>query len=235
MNIDQTKLDQACPEEQRALAPSIAPADNEITPVTQIEVERVVDLLIDRRSRLRRGALYWIWMLLSPLCGLILLAGLANREPITVGLCLMALTAIYTMHRQADQLQEARTALKHAYLGPEWVGVLCEALEWPDRRVQNEAALLLTLMLPRFAANGCAPLSPEEATCLYRRLRRRAVAANPALAVVILEALPTLGTAEALPFVRRLTVMPAFGGAQRRVRAAARAALLALEQRIAHG
>src|SRR5579871_540117 len=81
------------------------------TPEATIAVEMVADLFTDRRSRLRRGPVYWGWMVSSPVCGLILLAGLTNREPITVGLSVLALSAIYIMHRQADMLQQARTAL----------------------------------------------------------------------------------------------------------------------------
>ena len=226
-NINQAQREQMPPA--AIMADASGPATS---PEPQVDVEMVADLFAQSGLSLRRGPVYWAWMVASPLFGLILIAGAVNREPVTICLSVLALTAISTMHRQAEQLRQTRAALKNADLGPEWLGAVIEALDWPDRQVQGAAALLLPLMLRRSAPGTPEMFSPGQHTCLYHRLTRRAVFANPTLALAILETLPEIGVGRALPSLKRLAVLPCLSSDLRRVREAARTAQAAIERRI---
>jgi hypothetical protein len=198
----------------------------------QINVEAVVDLLTDRRSRSGLGLVFWCWMIAAPFCVLALLGSLFTNL-VWVPIWLFGLATIRTLSRQAGLLQQERIALQNSNLDNRWLGALCEALEWPNRRVQNIAGRLLTQFLPRVKEEDAHLFTDEQRTCLYRRLTPRAARTNPELALTILRALPIMGSEPGLPYVERLASRPTFFTLGGRVRAAARATLALLERRIA--
>jgi hypothetical protein len=199
----------------------------------RIDVEAVADLLTDRKAYVRRGLVYWIWTLCSPVFGIALLASLVFMEPAVTYLSTVALMTVRILTRQTNALQQTRAALQNSHLDSRWLGALCEALEWPDRRVRGSAALLLIQFLPRLAEGDGELFNEVQLNCLYRRLTIRAALSDPELALVILRALPYIGTAEALPYVERLATRPALSPNMRRVRNAARASFALLERRAA--
>jgi hypothetical protein len=206
-------------------------------PAERVDVEAVADRLLDRRSRVRKGGTYWLWMLASPVVGLLGVLSLLGTNGWGVSSFIWVLfygfllLTVRLLHGLVDRLQQARSAVQNSHLGREWLGPLAEALAWPDRRVQGSAALLLTQALPRLAADDGNLLTEVQLNCLYQRLMPRAASADPELALAILTALPTLGTEEALPSVKRLAALQRFTRGRRRVRQAACATLALLERR----
>ena len=218
--------------------PSVARADM-LEPATvagssaQIGVETVADLLADRRSRVPRGPLYWMWMASTPIFAFTLVVCLLNGEAKWVPICILALITIRLLSSQTELHRQERAALQNSHLDNRYLGALAEALEWPDRRVQNTAGLLLTQFLPRMRDGDADLFSEEQRTCLYRRLGTLPALSDPELALAILRVLPFIGTEAALPYVERLAFRPAFTGNGRKMRNAARATLALLERRVA--
>jgi hypothetical protein len=205
----------------------------------RIDVEALADRLLDSRSRIRLGGAYWLWMLSSPMFGLFCVISLLGafgwgfgQFGYAIGYGLLLMT-VRTLHGLADRLRQARAAVENAYLGPEWLGPLAEALAWPDRRVQGSAALLLTQLLPRLNAERGDPFTDVQRNCLYQRLTPRTAQSDPDLVLAILTALPRIGTESALPHVNRLANMRGVTRNRRRVRRATRACLALLERRAA--
>lgn len=195
------------------------------------EVETLVEKLTDRRTRSHIGSR--IWIAGAPIAALGIGASLLYSEYLWTPICLLAFVMALVLSRQAAKMGQESAALHNAHLDDRWIGPLCEALEWPDRNVQETAALLLIESLPRIRADDSDLFTDEQRTCLYRRLLPKAARSNPALAHVVLRALPYLGTEPALPYVERLAARPAITRAGRRIRDAARATLALLERRIA--
>ena len=134
---------------------------------------------------------------------------------------------------QSARLEQAKTAMENMHLGPKYLGAMCEALEWPDRRIRSIAGLLLTQMLPRLSERDCEALTKEQRNCLYRSLAPKAARRNPGLTIAILRSLRVLGAEGALPNVAHLAQAFAFTGSGHRIQDQARATLPGLEQRVA--
>ena len=199
------------------------------------DVEAVVEKLRDRRSRVRNGLTYWMWRILTLVLGV---CSLYLFCCIPVGTLPIALTTLYfwatirVIGKSSETLRMERAALRNSQLGKEWIGSLCEALEWPDQQAQGSAALLLAQLLPRLGAADAGLLSQEQLVCLYGRLSPLKAWAHPELAHAILRLLPIFGTEDALPFVERLASLPAITRKGRGLRSGAREIHALLEKRI---
>ena len=196
-------------------------------------VEYVVTLLTGNGRPVNRGILFS----LASFCTIIftvlpLILAIAGE----LGWALLSLVAALSMGGvmwQADQLDQVGTALEHAYPARNHFGALCEALEWPDRRVRSIAALILTRALPTLTAAEGDQLTRERRNFLYRCLSPRTARLNPALTIAILRALPVFGAEGALPYVVRLAKSRAFTRSGLQIRREAQCALPALEERVA--
>src|SRR5579872_2629629 len=199
--------------------------------------EASVDALVDRitagRSRPRRGPLYWLLMASSPVVGFMLVASLNAADLRMVVICAAGLVYVRAFAKLSAQMELDRAALANSDLDARWLGPLCEALEWPDKRVRGVAARLLARLLPRVREADVPGIEDVHRTCLYRRLRFREIYARPELALAILRALPKIGNEAGLSYVERLADGYAFTRDARAVRDAAKAALPALERRVA--
>lgn len=203
--------------------------------LNQADVDTVVEKLKDRRSRVQNGFTYWAWRVSTPILALSFLYCLPfiqnGSTPWALSF-LFALSTIRAMGRLSESFRMERAALQNSHLGKEWIGALCEALEWPEKQVQGSAALLLTEFLPRLTEEDAKLLNEEQLTCLYRRLSPLKAAENPELASVILRVLPFVGTEDALSYVERLASLPSITQKGRRLRSGARAVHALLERRV---
>lgn len=199
----------------------------------QIDVEALVDRLTNKQARSGRGPVFWLWLAAAPLFGVWLTVSLLNGDLRWAPLCLFALATARAFAVQSGRQQVDRAALLNSDLDNRWLGPLCEALEWPDRRVRGVAARLLTQFLPRLREGDTSLFRDEHRTCLYRRLAPREALSDPELALSILHALPIIGTDAGLPCVERLSTFSPLTRSMRRVRSVARTVLAGLERRIA--
>ncbi len=201
----------------------------------EADVDAVVEKLKDRRSRVRNGFTYWAWRVSTPILALFCFYCLFFIQNGSLPLALsflFALSTIRAMGRLSESVRMERAALQNAHLGKEWIGALCEALEWPNKQVQGSAALLLTEFLPRLTEEDSKLLNEEQLSCLYRRLSPLKATGNPELASVILRLLPFVGTEDALSYVERLASLSSITQKGRRLRSGARAVHALLERRV---
>ncbi len=98
-----------------------------------------------------------------------------------------------TMMRKQAQLRDIRG-----------VGLLAEALTWPEQDLQYEAASALTVLLPLLKANHASLLSAEQRNCLHRELTLQNARSQSDLIVAILQAFQQVGDSAAIPYVERL-------------------------------
>ena len=201
----------------------------------EADVDAIAGKLKDRRSRVRNGLTYWAWRVSTPILALCFVYTLffipSGSLPWALSF-LFALSTVRAMGRLSESVRIERAALQNSHIGKEWIGALCEALEWPDKQVQGSAALLLTELLPRLTEADGKLLNEEQLNCLYRRLSPSKAAGNPELASVILRLLPFLGTEDALSYVERLACLGSFTQKGRRLRSGARAVHALLERRV---
>ncbi|HZO87572.1 MAG TPA: hypothetical protein VFB38_04475 [Chthonomonadaceae bacterium] len=200
------------------------------------DVESVARILAHSRLRMRRGVVVWLWKLLTPLLVVAPCLSLVHADwAWSAGSTFLLLTAL-RIHGLTTSLEQAQAALQaSSVMDKRWVGALVEALEWPHKRVQSIARLLLNRLLPQFQEEDVRWLQADQRACLYRQLTPLQAARNPEFVTTILEALARIGDAQAPPSMQRLAEMLAFTAAMRRVRAAARASLALLEERLEAG
>ncbi len=196
------------------------------------DVETLVEMLKDRKSRYRKGFVYWSWMISSPIIGISLMISIANSNLEWVLIALFGLLTVRALIVMSERIRIERAALQNSHLEKDWVGPLCEALEWPDKHVQGSAARLLTQFLPRLGEEDASLLNDEQLTCLYRRLGPRRAALDPELAATILRSLPMIGTEDAMLYVKKLTSFPFFSFKGKQIRDGAHAIQALLEKRV---
>jgi hypothetical protein len=197
-----------------------------------IDVEAIAGQLAHRPRRARIRA-DWARMASTSVLALTFLVCLLHSELLPAMLSLCALFTLRLCIRLPERHYLPNAMLQDSPPDRRWLGGLAEALEWPNRRVQAGAGLLLQELLPQVTAQDAEVFTEEQTTCLYRRLTRRAALANPELALAILRVLPYIGTEAALPYIERLAKLTVFSGKRRRLRNAAGAMQALLERRIA--
>ena len=84
------------------------------------------------------------------------------------------------------------------------VGLLAEALSWPEIDLQYEAASALIVILPLLKANHSALLSAQQRECLHRLLTLSNAREQSDLIVAILQAFQQVGDTAAIPYVEQL-------------------------------
>lgn len=84
------------------------------------------------------------------------------------------------------------------------VGLLAEALTWPEQDLQYEAASALTALLPLLKANHASLLSAAQRDCLHQQLTLPNARSQSDLIVAILQAFQQVGDTAAIPYVERL-------------------------------
>ena len=84
------------------------------------------------------------------------------------------------------------------------VGLLSEALAWPEQDLQYESASALTVLLPLLKANHASLLSAPQRECLHQVLALRNARTQSDLMVAILKAFQQVGDTAAIPYVEQL-------------------------------
>src|SRR5690242_9470120 len=114
------------PEERLRDQRTVAPAALEFADDAQVAarasqpapigVGAVVGLLTGPRARVRRGPIFWSWMLAAPLFAVAALGCVANGEMLWALQCLCGLVTSRVIYRQASLLQQERAALQNSQL-----------------------------------------------------------------------------------------------------------------------
>ena len=198
-----------------------------------VDVETLADKLTDPLFRARRGLVHWVWIAATPIFLIGLLAILNSGEIGWAPAWLFGLATLRALNVSLARRNADRAALKNSDLDNRWLGPMCEALEWPDRDVREAAARLLTQKLPRLTEADARMFREEHRTCLYRRLTFSAARRDAELAMAILNALPTIGTDAALPYVEHIADSVPLTRDAHRLMIAARSTVAPLERRIA--
>ncbi len=84
------------------------------------------------------------------------------------------------------------------------VGVLAEALEWPEEDLRFEAGAALTVLLPLLKASDSSLLNSEQRASLHSVLKLSNAQKQGELILSILEAFEQVGDTAAIPFVEQL-------------------------------
>ena len=84
------------------------------------------------------------------------------------------------------------------------VGLLAEALTWPEQDLQYEAASALTVLLPLLKANNASLLSAPQRECLHQELTLQNARSQCELIAAILQAFQQVGDTAAIPYVEKL-------------------------------
>jgi hypothetical protein len=195
-------------------------------------VEEIESLFTAKRLRMRRGMVVWIWTFLAPFAALGFLISLMNGDwAWTLSLGFIVATA-WQLNRQAVLLEQSQAALQTRTLDRRWFGALCEALEWPQRKVQAVARQHLATLLPHVQEEDAEYLTEEQRACLYHQLNVRDAIIYPKFVSAILRSSGSIGDEQAIPGVKRLATSIAFWPSLRRTRREARVSLPLLEQRV---
>lgn len=131
-----------------------------------------------------------------------------------------------------DRWKVERIALENAHLEKQNYGLLCEALNWPNKYVRKSAARLLTVFLPRLTTEDVKYFTTEQLNTLYDQLTYQKAKKQPELAIAILNILPILGTETALPYLKRLKKLPFYLKKQEILSQAANKVASAFERRL---
>jgi HEAT repeat protein len=139
---------------------------------------------------------YWIsFPLLLAFC----LGGLNAGEPGTF-LTSASLLILFTLLKSlSTNLDRTKAALCLMTADKRWIGPLAMALEWPNKRIRQIAAVKLQHLLPLLTAEDANLLDAKQRSYLYKQLR---IGGNSELNVAILHALVTIGDTEAIPAIQ---------------------------------
>jgi hypothetical protein len=137
------------------------------------------------------------------------------------------------LHRIAQSHTQTRAARQLASMNHvAAVGILAEALEWPDTSTRESAIAALTRLLPQLNVDDAALLDEKQRACLYRMLQLQNAGRYSDLMQAILQALEQVGDEAALGYVERLAHSQPTTERQNQVKQAAVHCLPLLEEHI---
>ena len=139
---------------------------------------------------------------------------------------------VMKLNRLAGALERTKAALKVGRFEPKQIGLLVEALQWPDNRIQDSARSILIQMLPHLKEEDAKHLTDQHRAILYGRLRISHPPQDTPLLYALLTMLEKTGEAQSLSYVEALAESFAWTRRQRKVRAAARRCLPLLQERV---
>jgi hypothetical protein len=138
------------------------------------------------------------------------------------------------LYRIAQSRKQTEATQELAHLDDvRGIGLLAEALEWPDTATRKTAIEALTRLLPRLRTDDAGLLNTRQRACLYRMLLLQNARRYGDLLVAILQALEQVGEETALPYVQRMATSRPTKTVQKRVQEAAVQCLPLLEAQIA--
>ncbi len=140
-------------------------------------------------------------------------------------------TQLYRIAQSRTQTKIAKQLARTNDLAA--VGVLAEALEWPDTATRKSAIEALTHLLPKMDVSDAGLLNAAQRDCLYRMLQLQNARRYGEFLKAILTAMEQVGDEDALPYIERLASGRATSDAQDQVKAAAKRCMPLLQERIA--
>ncbi len=196
--------------------------------------EDVARLLLERSLPGRRaGILVWLWIIAQPFAALSMITFFLSGDWGWFWESAFVFGTARAISRLSSAAADARSALLLPELDLSWLGPLINALAWSGTGVRNVARLRLTTLLPTASEEASATLSLVQRALLFDHLTPGRAVTQPDFLIAILEFVAATGDDWALAGTERLAEMVGFTGSQRRVREAARGALLRLEERVA--
>jgi hypothetical protein len=157
------------------------------------------------RPGMRMGFLIADWLIIVPY-GLTQTIGAVSEHSLFVAACwaatTLAATQLYRVSLSSTRVELMRKQARQRDIKA--VGLLAEALTWPEQSIQREAGTALTVLLPLLKANHAALLSAAQRECLHQRLTLQHARTDSNLIVAILQSFQQIGDTAAIPYVERL-------------------------------
>jgi hypothetical protein len=178
--------------------PAMAQADSALA---KLEAER------DKVARpaMRMGFLVANWCIITPFCLFQTVSSFVSHQAL-LGLtwagATIGATQLYRISLSTKRVAMMRKQAQQRDIKA--VGLLAEALTWPEQDLQYEAASALTVLLPLLKANNASLLSASQRECLHQELTLQNARSQSDLIVAILQAFQQVGDTVAIPHVERL-------------------------------
>jgi hypothetical protein len=157
------------------------------------------------RPAMRVAFLIADWLIIIPYCGYQTIDALVSHSPLLAagfGAVTLGATQLYRVSLSSKRVAMMRKQAQQRDLKA--VGLLAEALSWPEQAIQNEAGAALTVLLPLLKANNAALLTAAQRECLHQRLTLQNARTGSGLMVAILQSFQQIGDNAAIPYVERL-------------------------------
>ncbi|MCW3100380.1 MAG: hypothetical protein JWL77_5998 [Chthonomonadaceae bacterium] len=186
---------------QEDVLPSATAIDQADSSLAKLEAEREKVA----RPAMRMGFLIANWCVITPFCLVQTVSSFVSHQAL-LGLAwagaTLGATQLYRVSLSTKRVAMMRKQAQQRDIKA--VGLLAEALTWPEQDLQYEAASALIVLLPLLKANNASLLSASQRECLHQELTLQNARSQSDLIVAILQAFQQVGDTAAIPHVERL-------------------------------
>ncbi len=178
------------------IAPEIELPDKTLNP--EPNVQRLVDIFRQQRP-LKRGLVLKLWKLSTPFSALGIWAGAASADPAILITSIFCLATALQINKIASLLDTSQRTWKSHDVNGKWIGVMGEALLWPDKRIRKQASLMLTRLLQQMSQHEADLLTPEQRTNLLQHINMKMWKRDPDLVIALIRGVALWNDPQILP------------------------------------